>query len=136
MLGISVEAVLAATAALTAAAAGWSLGSTRGRDGREVPGGEASFAVLHTISLASASLRTGLTEESARRAARHLRELLGVPAVAVADTERLLAWEGGGNAHAETVLPLASEVIRSGRPRSWSPAATPAAPSGSRSSRR
>jgi two-component system LytT family sensor kinase len=121
MLGISVEAVLAATAALTAAAAGWSLGSTRRRDGPDVPGGEASFAVLHTISLASASLRTGLTEESARRAARHLRELLGVPAVAVADTERLLAWEGGGKAHAQTVIPLASEVISTGRPRVVAP---------------
>ncbi|WP_345358061.1 sensor histidine kinase [Actinoallomurus liliacearum] len=117
MVGISVEAVLAATAALMAAAAGWSLGSVRRRDGPGAPGGEATFAVLHTISLASASLRTGLTEESARRAARHLRELLGVPAVAVTDTERLLAWDGAGDAHSETVVPLVAQVLGTGRPR-------------------
>ncbi|MEV0398940.1 histidine kinase [Actinoallomurus sp. NPDC050550] len=117
MLGISLEAVLAATAALMAAAAGWSLGSARRRDEHDVPSGEASFAVLHTISLASASLRTGLSEESARRAARHLRELLGVPAVAVTDTERLLAWEGSGGDHAGQVLRLASPVLGTGRPR-------------------
>ncbi|WP_433184695.1 histidine kinase [Actinoallomurus sp. CA-150999] len=122
MLGISVEAVLAATAALMAAAAGWSLGSARRRDEHDVPGGEASFAVLHTISLASASLRTGLSEESARRAARHLRELLGVPAVAVTDTERLLAWEGSGGDHAGQVLRLASPVLGTGRPRVAAPA--------------
>jgi LytS/YehU family sensor histidine kinase len=119
MLGISVEAVLAATAALMAAAAGWSLGSARRRYVRPEPG--ASFAVLHTISLASAALRTGLTEESARRAARHLRELLGVPAIAVTDTEHLLAWDGAGATHADAVVRLAAQVLTAGRPRVVAP---------------
>ncbi|MCO5985646.1 histidine kinase [Actinoallomurus spadix] len=117
MVGISAEAVLAATAALMAAAAGWSLGSARRRAEPSAPDEEALFAVLHAISLTSASLRTGLTEESARRAARHLRELLGVPAVAVTDTGRLLAWDGAGEAHAATVVPLAAQVLGTGRPR-------------------
>jgi LytS/YehU family sensor histidine kinase len=119
MLGISVEAVLAATAALMAAAAGWSLGSARRRYVSPEPG--ASFAVLHTISLASAALRTGLSEESARRAARHLRELLGVPAVAVTDTEHLLAWDGAGISHADAVVRLAAQVLTAGRPRVVAP---------------
>src|SRR5438445_10184330 len=85
MLATSAEAALALAAAATAGAAGWSLRCVRRHTGRQAQGGAASFAALRTISLASASLRAGLTEESARKAARHLRVLLGVPAIAVTD---------------------------------------------------
>ncbi|GLW63048.1 signal transduction histidine kinase [Actinomadura rubrobrunea] len=99
------------------------------------PADEATFATLHTISRASPSLRAGLNRDSARKAARHLRQLLGVEAVALvaagrgdeddaadgASEEgpgRLLVWDGaGGSRHAGAVLRHARPVLESGRPR-------------------
>jgi two-component system LytT family sensor kinase len=78
---------------------------------------EAAFGTLHTISLASPSLRAGLTRDSARKAARHLRALLGVEAVALTDTEQLLGWDGAGSEHAGSALGHVHPVLRSGRPR-------------------
>jgi two-component system LytT family sensor kinase len=51
---------------------------------------------MHAVALAGPPLRAGLTPDSTRRAARHLRPLLGTAALAFADTERLLAWDGAG----------------------------------------
>ncbi|MFC4907787.1 histidine kinase [Actinomadura gamaensis] len=53
------------------------------RRGFANPADEATFATLHTISRASPALRAGLTSESARKAARHLRALLGADAIAL-----------------------------------------------------
>ncbi|WP_157429538.1 histidine kinase [Actinomadura oligospora] len=47
------------------------------------PADEATFSTLHTISRASPALRAGLTPDSARKAARHLRALLGADAIAL-----------------------------------------------------
>ncbi|MFC7330353.1 sensor histidine kinase [Marinactinospora rubrisoli] len=77
---------------------------------------DATRATLHTAALAAPALRQGLTRESARRAARHLRALLGSPAVAIVDTGELLAWNGAGGAHATEALRLARPVLASGRP--------------------
>ena len=52
----------------------------------------ATFRTMHTASLAGPPLRSGLTEAAAGKAIRHLRDLLGTPAVALTDTQRLLAW--------------------------------------------
>ncbi|GAA3216244.1 histidine kinase [Actinocorallia longicatena] len=76
---------------------------------------DATFATLHTISQASPSLRAGLNADSARKAARHLRALLGAEAVALTDERSLLVWEGRGRDH-ET-LRLVAPVLASGRPR-------------------
>lgn len=76
----------------------------------------ATFAALHQASLASPPLRQGLTPESATRSAKHLRALLDSPAVAVTDTERLLAWEGAGDVHATAAPELARTALESGRP--------------------
>ena len=46
----------------------------------------ATFRALHQASLASPALREGLTADSAERAIRHLRTLLGTPALALTDT--------------------------------------------------
>ena len=55
-----------------------------------------TFRTLHTASLAAPALRGGLTEvERGEVRARHLRSLLGAPAVALTDTDGLLAWDGG-----------------------------------------
>ncbi|MEU5881709.1 histidine kinase [Spirillospora sp. NPDC047279] len=110
---------------------------------------EATFATLHTISKASPSLRAGLTRESARKAARHLRVLLGAEAVALvavrpaddeadpdngddgggrargepeAEAGRLLVWDGPcGSAHSGKAVLHAQPVLASGRPRVVAP---------------
>lgn len=76
----------------------------------------ATYATLHTASLAAPSLREGLTEEAARRSARHLRALLDTPAVAVVGADGLLAWDGLGEHHARAAVDDAAEVMASGRP--------------------
>ncbi len=75
----------------------------------------ATFATLHTASLASPPLRAGLTTPSAERAIRHLRTLLGTTAVALTDGQQVLAWDGSGNHHAEQVVELAQATLTSGR---------------------
>ncbi|MFC6011917.1 sensor histidine kinase [Nocardia lasii] len=59
------------------------------------PAQRAVHQALHTASLAAVPLRRGLTAESAREAAPHLRALAGAEALGVADADgTLLAWEG------------------------------------------
>ena len=74
----------------------------------------ATFRTLHTAALASPALRGGLTESSAQRSVRHLRSLLAAPAVALTNTERLLAWDGGQHHHAEQCVGLAAPVVADG----------------------
>jgi two-component system, LytTR family, sensor kinase len=74
----------------------------------------ATFRTLHTASLAGPPLRSGLTDTSATKAIRYLRELLGTPAVALTDTERLLAWEGRFSHHAKQAAGLAGPVLADG----------------------
>jgi two-component system, LytTR family, sensor kinase len=83
-----------------------------GFDGRA---GQAAFEALHRASLAAPALRGGLNESSAGAAARHLRQLLGVRALAVTDTERPLTWDGIGKHHTAHAMGLAAEVLGDGR---------------------
>jgi len=76
----------------------------------------ATYAALHQASLAAPPLRAGLSAESAGRSVRHLRSLLATPAVSLTDTERLLAWEGAGEVHAQSAQRLAEQALTSGRP--------------------
>jgi LytS/YehU family sensor histidine kinase len=103
---------LLVTAGVLAGSGGWSL-RWRGRGGPP----DGVLDALHAVALVASSLREGLSEDSARRAGRHLRSLLGVPAVAVTDTERLLAWEGERGAHSRAAFETVSPVIGGGRPR-------------------
>ncbi|MER8069858.1 histidine kinase [Streptomyces sp. NPDC094034] len=75
----------------------------------------ATFETLHTASLAAPPLRAGLTEESARKAARRLRSLLGTDALCLTDRERVLAWDGSGEHHGKQVMAQAEAVLTSGR---------------------
>ena len=79
----------------------------------------ATFRTLHRASLASPALREGLTEDSAARAAGHLRALLGVPALAVTDTAGCLAWDGVGSHHQSQVPPLITATLERGRTRTF-----------------
>jgi two-component system LytT family sensor kinase len=81
----------------------------------------ATFQALHTVSLASRQLRLGLNETSAERAIRHLRTLLGAPAVALTDTVGLLAWDGGGVQHRPQAMTLAGPVLADGATEVYGP---------------
>ena len=73
-----------------------------------------TFRTLHTASLAAPPLRGGLTVASAERSVGYLRTLLASPAVALTDTERLLAWDGGFDHHAAQVGALAAAAVSDG----------------------
>lgn len=75
----------------------------------------ATFATLHTASLAAPHLREGLTAPGAERAGRHLRALLGTPAVALTDATSTLAWDGAGAHHADQASRHARDVLDRGR---------------------
>jgi two-component system LytT family sensor kinase len=74
----------------------------------------ATFRTLHTAALATPALRGGLTEASAQRSVRYLRSLLAAPAVAITDTARLLAWDGGQHHHSDQAAGLARLVVDAG----------------------
>jgi two-component system LytT family sensor kinase len=75
----------------------------------------ATFHTLHTATLMTSALRTGLTGQSAERSVRHLAALLGCTAVAVTDTGTVLAWHGHGSEHSELVGPLAEKCVADGK---------------------
>ncbi|MFI9803213.1 sensor histidine kinase [Streptomyces sp. NPDC052301] len=92
-----------ALAGLALLALGAALGHGAARRQREhaapADGARATSHVLHTAALAAAPLRAGLTPDTARRTARRLRPLLGVPAVALTDDGSVLAWDGPAAHH-------------------------------------
>ncbi|MBF9072585.1 sensor histidine kinase [Streptacidiphilus fuscans] len=76
----------------------------------------ATFFTLHTASLAAPPLRGGLTVESARKASRRLRALLGTEALCLTDREQVLAWDGPGLAHhGELIMEQVASVLATGR---------------------
>ena len=89
----------------------------RRRRGFSTSAEEAAFAVLHLANQAAPPLRTGLSVASASRSARHLRRLLGAPALAVTDRSSLLAWDGEGEeAHAAGLISFVGQVVADGGP--------------------
>ncbi|WP_443042733.1 histidine kinase [Streptomyces sp. NBC_00344] len=88
-------------------------------NGVGTPVEHATFETLHTASLAAPPLRAGLTEESARKAARRLRSLLGTDALCLTDGERVLCWDGLGEHHAPQVMSRVSGLLESGRDRAF-----------------
>jgi two-component system LytT family sensor kinase len=87
----------------------------RSRQFLGTPADRATFATLHTASLAAPPLRSGLTTSGARSAIRHLRALLGTPAVALTDSESLLAWDGAGDHHGTKTVEHGAPVLADGR---------------------
>ncbi|GAA2244376.1 histidine kinase [Streptomyces amakusaensis] len=79
----------------------------------------ATFHTLHTASLAAPPLRAGLTEDTARKAVRRLRPLLGTEALCLADRQSVLAWDGPGRDHHEQlVMARVAQMLDSGRSQS------------------
>ncbi|MDJ0465311.1 histidine kinase [Streptomyces sp. H27-C3] len=123
MTGMELAALAAAGTVILAA--GIALGRVAARRGRSedldlgTPVERATFHTLHTASLAAPPLRAGLTEDTARKASRRLRSLLGTEALCLTDREAVLAWDGpGGDHHREAVMRQVGEVLESGRSRS------------------
>ncbi len=77
----------------------------------------ATFRTLHRASLAAPALREGLTAASSERSIRHLRMLLGTPALALTDAEQPLAWDGEGRHHLERSARLARLAVERGQTR-------------------
>jgi len=109
---------IVAAAAVLLLVVGWAL---RQRRDLGTPADRATFTTLHTASLASPPLRAGLNTTSAERAVRHLRALLGTPAVALADDRQVLAWDGGGTHHTDQVLELSRRTLETGRTHAHGP---------------
>ncbi|MEV0343970.1 histidine kinase [Nocardia sp. NPDC050713] len=81
------------------------------------PAERAVHSALHTASLAAVPLRRGLTEQSAREAAPHLRALTGADALGVADPDgEVLAWDGPHADLAEVFADAARRAAASERP--------------------
>jgi len=79
------------------------------------PAERATFETLHTASLAAPALRSGLTKAGAEKASRHLRKLLGSPAIAITDSEELLVYDGAGEHHASEAFEHAAGTLKDGR---------------------
>ena len=91
-------------------------GRVRSRRGFATSAERVTFETLHTANLAAPPLRLGLTATSAGKSARHLRTLLGTPAIVLTDTSQTLVWEGPGDHHAAQLLESAAGPLESGRP--------------------
>ncbi|HZR54313.1 MAG TPA: histidine kinase [Streptosporangiaceae bacterium] len=74
----------------------------------------ATYEALHTASEAVSVLREGLTPGAAVKAAPSLRQLLGTPAVAIADRTGLLACHGS-DLHSDALDRHLHGVVTSGR---------------------
>jgi len=98
---------------LASAGAGFALG--RGRARRR--GRPAALLALHFASLAMPALRAGLTEETAHRAVRHLRALLGRAALVITSRDRVLAREGAGAPDDAAVLRAVGPTLAEARTR-------------------
>lgn len=64
----------------------------------------ATYATLHTASLAAPALQNGLDADSAASALPHVRALLGGPTVGITDTAGILAWDGSNRADAADLV--------------------------------
>ncbi|ETK32648.1 histidine kinase [Microbispora corallina] len=85
------------------------------RDLGSSPAERATFETLHTASLAAPPLRAGLTKAGALKASRHIRELLGSPAIAITNGEELLVYDGAGEHHARDAFEHAAGTLKDGR---------------------
>ncbi|GAA5195493.1 histidine kinase [Arthrobacter gyeryongensis] len=75
----------------------------------------ATYQTLHAASRAGQHLRTGLHAAGAAKASKQLRSLLGCDALAIADTESVLAWDGAAEELKAVLMDLASGVLSDGR---------------------
>lgn len=109
----SVLAVLAVLAALAAAVV--AVLRLRARRGIATTMQRATWEVLHTASLAAEPLRSGLTQATAAKAARHLRTLVGAVGLSLSDGETCLAFDGRGAHHSDQLTAAAQRALAARR---------------------
>ena len=99
---IALAAVAAVALIVTAGFTRWWLLTHRRTLGTAAD--RATYATLHTASLAAPALQNGLDAESAASALPHVRALLGGPTVGITDTAGILAWGGSNRADAAELV--------------------------------
>lgn len=122
MFSPAVDVALVCAVAVLAIAAVAALGYRLSRSQRDLGSDaeRAAYAALHTATLASQYLRTGLTPSGAGKAGRHLLGLLGCDTLMITDTAAVLAWEGdleGTPQRRDRLMSAARAVVESGRTR-------------------
>lgn len=110
MVGLTIMLV-SVTAALSSTVCFWKRSSRR----MGMLPQRATYQALHTATLAVSALRDGLTAANAAKAAPALRQLLGTPAVAIADRAGLIACEGPDE-HTDALSNCMRHVVIMGRP--------------------
>ncbi|XAS73722.1 histidine kinase [Micrococcaceae bacterium Sec5.1] len=75
----------------------------------------ATYNTLHAASRAGQHLRGGLQASGAAKASKQLRMLLGCDALAITDTDTVLAWDGVAEELRPSLMRLAAEVLATGR---------------------
>ncbi|WOH20175.1 histidine kinase [Paenarthrobacter sp. GOM3] len=75
----------------------------------------ATYNTLHAASRAGQHLRGGLQPAGAAKASKQLRVLLGCDALAITDTDAVLAWDGAGEELRPSLMHLAADVLGTGR---------------------
>ncbi|BCW35482.1 signal transduction histidine kinase [Arthrobacter sp. StoSoilA2] len=75
----------------------------------------ATYNTLHAASRAGQHLRGGLQAAGAAKASKQLRMLLGCDALAITDTDSVLAWDGFAEELRPSLMGLAAEVLATGR---------------------
>ena len=109
------DVVLGVLIGLGLAASGWAALRLLSGPRRVLsPEGQAMQAALHAATATLPHLRRGLSRETAGDAIGHLRALLQAPAVALADREAILAYDGVGHEHHHGGDPI-GELLGSGR---------------------
>lgn len=77
---------------------------------------DAVLDAVQRLSKAAPAMRSGLTEESADQAAKHLVEMLKCVAIGITDvTGHLLSWDGGANEHYADLTGAIDVAIRNGQ---------------------
>jgi two-component system LytT family sensor kinase len=115
-VGPNLSAALAVVALVSAlGAALFAVARLRGRQGIATATQRATYDVLHTAGLAAEPLRAGLSATGAAKAVRHLRALVGAAGLALADADRLLAFDGRGTHHGEQLMAAARRAIAADR---------------------
>ncbi|GAA1747505.1 sensor histidine kinase [Aeromicrobium alkaliterrae] len=93
--------------------AGWRRAVRQRDESLGSPDDLATYATLHTASLAAPALRAGLDTEGAARALPYLRALLGDAPAALTDGAGVVA--SSGDVAAEQAVPLVEAVLAEGR---------------------
>jgi two-component system LytT family sensor kinase len=77
---------------------------------------DAVLDAVQRLSKAAPAMRSGLTEEAADQAAKHLVEMLKCVAIGITDaTGHLLSWDGGANEHYADLTGAIDVAIRNGQ---------------------